>query len=1153
MVTPPLASPDSLFSTKSLSSNDSVTTAASSSSASSSSASVPAAMSKANLASPPPPPSDAKQLPQRPSIKPISTPSPSPTSSASALAPLTAVATSTPPPQPQQPSHPQQPSATPPKPTSVSQPVLPTAAHVDAQAAAAAAKRRRAQTEAQPLNTAHLRSPFKPAHGAPTAGPIPGPSAGAITGNLASYGNAVTQLVPPRRVERRPSAAMHQNPLMEKEKDQAGAKGEADAITGRRRIQIGYITSETRRASTFKKRKAGLLKKAYELAELTGSHVLVVAVSELGKCYSFATPSLQPMVTHQEGQTLLKRCLANGQAGNDSTAFETGGHDGPSAFGVVHSMADDDDDEDDEDDSDGDDEVAPSSAAKKGGGAATRARSSTTQAAPTAGRPKAMTESPGSTTDRPLRAHAAKLTINPHLAAGFNLRTAGGPGSSLKPVFLSNNAAAAAAANGGGGGPMGWASGSGVPDRMVASGPPPMMDFMAAPNSAPAHIVAFDQAAAAAAAAVAHQHMIGVMTTGTAEAGILAEVAPPPPLMGAGLPMMASGPGSEGSLAGGPSGAGAGTRPRTGRQRAATMLNPIELHPMPSDPTPTAAAFMAERDMPSPVNALALNLGSAYIGAGSSGGGGPGHSIPMVMAKHNHHHGGGGGGVPPPPDMGTSIGLNTISPLFAHARTFESQAALGRPRSLTSFPSGQAFPSVGAGPEGLLSTPWPFEHAMAPSHMPRLERSESSGTLGKRKLGPDVGSGEGSSAAPALHRGNHNNTVDVVMQSAESDLPRKVARRDGAPSPGAASDSPAGLMMLDSTSSPFIPSSGPAAGAFDFPSARAAALAGRGRAFTVAHHPLGVGLADVAEGGDDECVSTQAAGTIPGLSMITTASGSMGQPAFGPAFLLQEQSSGFFHHHAGGCALMGPEPSSSSSLAGMLDPYSAAAVAATASGSASGNNALGLGASFASPAEISAAAAASSAPRAMMTPNFAAQQQRAGMFSGLMMSPSTSGMFSTLNFGAGIPTAGPPPPMGMGMDDPSHGANMMPPSGLSILGISTEPPSVSVSAATATAGIITSPPLMSTTQSSSSISSLSAAADQQQLQLAHFQQQQQQGGGPSGSSMFLQRLQQQYKDHHSVSMQQHQELQRQYAELAATSMSVSNSPAAAGSATAAQP
>eukprot|EP01114_Cavostelium_apophysatum_P011635 TRINITY_DN2598_c0_g1_i2.p1 TRINITY_DN2598_c0_g1~~TRINITY_DN2598_c0_g1_i2.p1 ORF type:complete len:416 (+),score=118.82 TRINITY_DN2598_c0_g1_i2:164-1411(+) len=78
---------------------------------------------------------------------------------------------------------------------------------------------------------------------------------------------------------------------------------------GRRKINIEFIENKSRRHVTFSKRKAGLIKKAYELSTLTGTQVLLLVASETGNVYTFATPKLQPLITNPEGKTLIQACL----------------------------------------------------------------------------------------------------------------------------------------------------------------------------------------------------------------------------------------------------------------------------------------------------------------------------------------------------------------------------------------------------------------------------------------------------------------------------------------------------------------------------------------------------------------------------------------------------------------------------------------------------------------------------------------------------------------------------------------------------------------------------------------------------------------------------------------------------------------------------
>ncbi|GJC97154.1 SRF-type transcription factor [Colletotrichum higginsianum] len=74
----------------------------------------------------------------------------------------------------------------------------------------------------------------------------------------------------------------------------------------RRKIEIKFINDKSRRHITFSKRKAGIMKKAYELSVLTGTQVLLLVVSETGLVYTFTTPKLQPLVTKAEGKNLIQ-------------------------------------------------------------------------------------------------------------------------------------------------------------------------------------------------------------------------------------------------------------------------------------------------------------------------------------------------------------------------------------------------------------------------------------------------------------------------------------------------------------------------------------------------------------------------------------------------------------------------------------------------------------------------------------------------------------------------------------------------------------------------------------------------------------------------------------------------------------------------------
>ncbi|KAH9889992.1 SRF-type transcription factor (DNA-binding and dimerization domain)-domain-containing protein [Cubamyces lactineus] len=91
------------------------------------------------------------------------------------------------------------------------------------------------------------------------------------------------------------------------DEDEDRPKGDKKA--GRRKIKIEFIQDKSRRHITFSKRKAGIMKKAYELSTLTGTQVLLLVVSETGLVYTFTTAKLQPLVTQPEGKNLIQACL----------------------------------------------------------------------------------------------------------------------------------------------------------------------------------------------------------------------------------------------------------------------------------------------------------------------------------------------------------------------------------------------------------------------------------------------------------------------------------------------------------------------------------------------------------------------------------------------------------------------------------------------------------------------------------------------------------------------------------------------------------------------------------------------------------------------------------------------------------------------------
>lgn len=105
--------------------------------------------------------------------------------------------------------------------------------------------------------------------------------------------------------------------------DEEEESGKSDKKAGRRKIKIEFIQDKSRRHITFSKRKAGIMKKAYELSTLTGTQVLLLVVSETGLVYTFTTAKLQPLVTQPEGKNLIQACL-NAPHGSLPSAMPVG-------------------------------------------------------------------------------------------------------------------------------------------------------------------------------------------------------------------------------------------------------------------------------------------------------------------------------------------------------------------------------------------------------------------------------------------------------------------------------------------------------------------------------------------------------------------------------------------------------------------------------------------------------------------------------------------------------------------------------------------------------------------------------------------------------------------------------------------------------------
>ncbi|KAI5117812.1 hypothetical protein M0805_004572 [Coniferiporia weirii] len=72
---------------------------------------------------------------------------------------------------------------------------------------------------------------------------------------------------------------------------------------------IEFITDKSLRRLTFKVRKNELIKKSYELSTLTGTQLLVIAVSESGLVHTFTTARLRSLVARIEKKKLIRACL----------------------------------------------------------------------------------------------------------------------------------------------------------------------------------------------------------------------------------------------------------------------------------------------------------------------------------------------------------------------------------------------------------------------------------------------------------------------------------------------------------------------------------------------------------------------------------------------------------------------------------------------------------------------------------------------------------------------------------------------------------------------------------------------------------------------------------------------------------------------------
>ncbi|KAG9391954.1 hypothetical protein J8273_6756 [Carpediemonas membranifera] len=83
------------------------------------------------------------------------------------------------------------------------------------------------------------------------------------------------------------------------------------------------ITDKRKRLSAFSKRKQGLLRKANELASLTGCSLLVAIKSETNNIYSYATDEFKPLIEEKSGRDLLRSYIRPSEGGKKPVFLNT--------------------------------------------------------------------------------------------------------------------------------------------------------------------------------------------------------------------------------------------------------------------------------------------------------------------------------------------------------------------------------------------------------------------------------------------------------------------------------------------------------------------------------------------------------------------------------------------------------------------------------------------------------------------------------------------------------------------------------------------------------------------------------------------------------------------------------------------------------------
>ncbi len=109
-----------------------------------------------------------------------------------------------------------------------------------------------------------------------------------------------------------------ENPHRKKRRRGRLGEGRSLKTRGKQKIPIAFMHDRVRRCSTFSKRKTGLMKKAFELAELTGAEVLLLIASETQHVYTFTTNRMKAVIESERGQQLIQSCLSGGEVERDN-------------------------------------------------------------------------------------------------------------------------------------------------------------------------------------------------------------------------------------------------------------------------------------------------------------------------------------------------------------------------------------------------------------------------------------------------------------------------------------------------------------------------------------------------------------------------------------------------------------------------------------------------------------------------------------------------------------------------------------------------------------------------------------------------------------------------------------------------------------------